>query len=182
MLYRFDDDTVAARGFQQELGPSRGPERGNCHTVVRPQAAGHSARWVRVICQHVCCASREHPTTVTFRDVMPCSSPTSSRKTLLPSSKLQSKPRNNRAIAKAVSRRLLTTAARVRAQVMWNFWWTKWYWVRFSPRTSVSPVNSHSTDCSTLVIIYHPGLVQWVSLTPPQEIKRTIKPASSRRF
>jgi hypothetical protein len=23
-----------------------------------------------------------------------------------------------------------------------------------------SPANSHSTDCSTLIIIYHPGLVQ----------------------
>jgi hypothetical protein len=22
------------------------------------------------------------------------------------------------------------------------------------------PANSHSTDCSTLIIIYHPGLVQ----------------------
>jgi hypothetical protein len=29
---------------------------------------------------------------------------------------------------------------------------------RFSPSTSVSPANSHSTDCSTL--IQHPGLVQ----------------------
>jgi hypothetical protein len=29
-----------------------------------------------------------------------------------------------------------------------------------SPSTSVSPANSHSTDCSTLIIIYHPGLVQ----------------------
>jgi hypothetical protein len=29
---------------------------------------------------------------------------------------------------------------------------------RFCPRASVSPANSHSTDCSTL-IIYHPGLV-----------------------
>jgi hypothetical protein len=24
----------------------------------------------------------------------------------------------------------------------------------------VSPANFHSTDCSTLIIIYHPGLVQ----------------------
>jgi hypothetical protein len=23
-----------------------------------------------------------------------------------------------------------------------------------------SPTNSHSTDCSTFIIIYHPGLVQ----------------------
>jgi hypothetical protein len=31
---------------------------------------------------------------------------------------------------------------------------------RFSPSTSVSPANSHSTDCSTFIVIYHPGLVQ----------------------
>jgi hypothetical protein len=37
-------------------------------------------------------------------------------------------------------------------------WWTKWHWGRFSPSTSVSPANSHSTDCSTL-IIYNLGLV-----------------------
>jgi hypothetical protein len=29
-----------------------------------------------------------------------------------------------------------------------------------SPGTSVSPANSHSTDCSTIIIIiYHPGVV-----------------------
>jgi hypothetical protein len=26
-----------------------------------------------------------------------------------------------------------------------NLWWTKWCWGRFSSRTSVSPVNLHST-------------------------------------
>jgi hypothetical protein len=31
---------------------------------------------------------------------------------------------------------------------------------RFSSGTSVSPVDSHSTYCSTFIIIYHPGLVQ----------------------
>jgi hypothetical protein len=30
----------------------------------------------------------------------------------------------------------------------------------FSPSTSVSPANSLSTDCSTFIIVYHPGLVQ----------------------
>jgi hypothetical protein len=30
----------------------------------------------------------------------------------------------------------------------------------FFPSTSVSPADSHSTDCSTFIIIYHPGLVQ----------------------
>jgi hypothetical protein len=41
---------------------------------------------------------------------------------------------------------------------MWGLWWTKWHWGRFSLSTSVSPANSHSTDCSTF-IIYNPGLV-----------------------
>jgi hypothetical protein len=48
-------------------------------------------------------------------------------------------------------------------QVMWDLWWTKWYLSRFSPRTSVSPTNSHSTDCCTfiiIIIIYHPRLIQ----------------------
>jgi hypothetical protein len=31
---------------------------------------------------------------------------------------------------------------------MWDLWWAKWHWDRFSPGTSVSPANSHSTDCS----------------------------------
>jgi hypothetical protein len=68
-----------------------------------------------------------------------------------------------RGIAQAVSRRLPTAAARVRAQVIWELWWTKWHWDRFSPSTSVSPVNSHSTVCSTFIIIYHPGLAQQTS-------------------
>jgi hypothetical protein len=44
-------------------------------------------------------------------------------------------------------------------QVMWDLWWTKWHWGRFSPGTSVSPANSHSTDYST-IITYHLGLIQ----------------------
>jgi hypothetical protein len=44
-------------------------------------------------------------------------------------------------------------------QVMWDMRWTKWYWDRFPPSTSVSP-TSHSTDCFNLIIIHHPGLVQ----------------------
>jgi hypothetical protein len=44
-------------------------------------------------------------------------------------------------------------------QVMWDLWWTKWHWGRFSPSTLVSPANPHSTDCS-IIIIDHPGLVQ----------------------
>jgi hypothetical protein len=44
-------------------------------------------------------------------------------------------------------------------QVMWDLWWTKWHWGRFSPSISLPPANSSSTDCST-VIIYHLVLVQ----------------------
>jgi hypothetical protein len=48
-------------------------------------------------------------------------------------------------------------AARVQARV----WWTKWHWGRFSPSTSVSPANSHSTDFPTIIIIiYELGLLQ----------------------
>jgi hypothetical protein len=53
-------------------------------------------------------------------------------------------------MAEAVSRMLPTAAAR--GQVMWDLWWTKWHWGRFSPAIS------HSTSRST--IIYHLGLEQ----------------------
>jgi hypothetical protein len=46
---------------------------------------------------------------------------------------------------------------------MWDLWWTKWSWGRFSPSTSVSPANLHSTNFSTITITYHPGLVQQAS-------------------
>jgi hypothetical protein len=47
---------------------------------------------------------------------------------------------------------------------------------QFYSSTSVSPANSHSTDCST-VIIYHPGLVvdgvqSELRLPPPQESEK----------
>jgi hypothetical protein len=44
-----------------------------------------------------------------------------------------------RAIAQAASRWLPTAAAqvRVRGLFMWDLWWTKWHWSRFSPSTSV---------------------------------------------
>jgi hypothetical protein len=44
--------------------------------------------------------------------------------------------------------------------VMWDLWWTKWRWGRFSPSTSVSPANLHSINCSTITLIYHLELVQ----------------------
>jgi hypothetical protein len=36
-------------------------------------------------------------------------------------------------------------------QVMWNLWWEKRHWGRFSPNTLVSPANSHSTDSSAII-------------------------------
>jgi hypothetical protein len=69
-----------------------------------------------------------------------------------------------RAIAQAVSRWLPTAAAWVQTRVvMWDLWWTKWRWDRFSPSTSVSLANLHSTNFSTITITYHPGLVQSAS-------------------
>jgi hypothetical protein len=43
---------------------------------------------------------------------------------------------------------------------MWDLLWTKWRWGRFSPSDSVSSANLHSTSFSTIIITYHPGLVQ----------------------
>jgi hypothetical protein len=36
--------------------------------------------------------------------------------------------------------------------VKWDLWWTKWRWGRFSPSTSVSPANLHSTKFSIIII------------------------------
>jgi hypothetical protein len=49
---------------------------------------------------------------------------------------------------------------------MWDLWWTKWRWGRFSPSTSVSPANLHSTNFSTITITYHLGLLQQTSKWP----------------
>jgi hypothetical protein len=35
---------------------------------------------------------------------------------------------------------------------MWGLWWTKRHWGRFSPSTSVSPANHHSTNFSIIII------------------------------
>jgi hypothetical protein len=43
--------------------------------------------------------------------------------------------------------------------VVWDLWWTKWRWDRFSPSTSDSPANLQSTIFSTITITYHLGLV-----------------------
>jgi hypothetical protein len=60
-----------------------------------------------------------------------------------------------RAIAQAVSYRLPTAAARVRAQVN-----HVGFVIDKVALGQVSPANSHSTECSTFIIIHHPGLVQ----------------------
>jgi hypothetical protein len=36
----------------------------------------------------------------------------------------------------------------------------KWRRGSFSPSTSVSPANLHSTNCSTIILFYHLGFVQ----------------------
>jgi hypothetical protein len=66
-----------------------------------------------------------------------------------------------RSIAQAVGRRLPTAATRVRAQVRscGICGGRSGTGADFFPSTSVSPANSYSTDCST-IIIYHQGLVQ----------------------
>jgi hypothetical protein len=76
-----------------------------------------------------------------------------SYKLILSPFKIELTSKHRSAIAQAVSCRLPTAATRVRAQVTWDLWWTKWHWGRFSPSTSVSPANFHSTDCSTFIII-----------------------------
>jgi hypothetical protein len=62
------------------------------------------------------------------------------------------KVKKGRAVAQAVSRWLPTAAARVRIRAgMWCLWWTKRHWGRFSPSTSVSPANHHSTNSSIII-------------------------------
>jgi hypothetical protein len=67
-----------------------------------------------------------------------------------------------RAMAQAVSRRPLTTEARVRSQVksMWDLWWAKWHWDMFFSELSVFPCRFHSTGAPLILVkncssIYH---------------------------
>jgi hypothetical protein len=46
-----------------------------------------------------------------------------------------------------VSSWLPTVMTWARSRGWWDLWWTKWRWSRFSPSTSVSPANLHSTNC-----------------------------------
>jgi hypothetical protein len=43
---------------------------------------------------------------------------------------------------------------------MWDFVVDKVALGQVSPSTSVSPANLHSTNCSTIILIYHLGFVQ----------------------
>jgi hypothetical protein len=52
---------------------------------------------------------------------------------------------------------------------MLDMWWTNWHWGRFYPSTVVYPANSSSGTVGQLVANVPSGL----SLTPPQEIKKT---------
>jgi hypothetical protein len=54
-----------------------------------------------------------------------------------------------RAVAQAVSRWLPTATDRAG---MWGLWRPKRYWSMFSPSTSVSPTNHHSTNFSIIII------------------------------
>jgi hypothetical protein len=74
----------------------------------------------------------------------------------------QSKYKLSRAVAHAVSRRLPSAVAQIRApsQVIWDLWWTKRHCGTLSPSVLLSSAN-HSTDRSTLIIIHHPGFVRW---------------------
>jgi hypothetical protein len=68
---------------------------------------------------------------------------------------LSNKIPQGRAMAQAVSRRPLTTEARVRSQIksIWDLWWTKWHWDRFFSELSVFPCRFHSTGAPLIVKI-----------------------------
>jgi hypothetical protein len=72
-----------------------------------------------------------------------------------------------RARAQAVSRRLPTAAARVRSLV--KFVVDKVALGMFSPSISVYPANSHSTNCSIL-IIYLPKLLKQAKQWPTCQV------------
>jgi hypothetical protein len=44
-----------------------------------------------------------------------------------------------------------------------GLWWTKRHWGRFSPSTSVSPANNHSTNFS-IIIITRGRSAEWTQL------------------
>jgi hypothetical protein len=50
--------------------------------------------------------------------------------------------------------------------VKWDLWWTKWRWGGFSPSTSVSPANLHSTKFSIIIITRAGTIGQSVAAVP----------------
>jgi hypothetical protein len=52
------------------------------------------------------------------------------------------------------------------SQVMWDLWWKKWHWNKFSRSTSVSPAGSHSFSCSIFLSSGADAIVDSVSLHP----------------
>jgi hypothetical protein len=75
------------------------------------------------------------------------------------------------AIAQAASRRFPGDPGSSPGQVMWDLWWTKWHSGRFSPSTSVSPANSHSTGVGTIGQLMA-DVPSGLSLTQTQETKK----------
>jgi hypothetical protein len=63
--------------------------------------------------------------------------------------------------------------------VKWDLWWIKWRWGRFSPSTSVSPANLHSTKLSIIIITRgrYNRAIQWPTCrvdpawTPPPTMR-----------
>jgi hypothetical protein len=48
---------------------------------------------------------------------------------------------------------------------MWDLWWTKWHWGRFSPSTSVFCANTNSTDYSRIIMIIIIIIWNWYNRT-----------------
>jgi hypothetical protein len=86
--------------------------------------------------------------------------------------------------------------ASVPGQVMWDFWWTKSDWGRFSPSASVSPANSHSTNwpifsnhttmdaiCTDSVAKYKTNVSHWRKKhSESSMINTVINPLAIRRY
>jgi hypothetical protein len=46
----------------------------------------------------------------------------------------------------------------------------KGVWDRFAPSIPVFSANFHSTDCSTFIFVYHPGLIEYANLWPTYQV------------
>jgi hypothetical protein len=56
---------------------------------------------------------------------------------------------------------------------MWDLWWTKRQWSMFSLSISVFLANQ-STDGTTPIITYQPGLVQYVTEWPTYQVDSSL--------